>query len=308
MSLLNEMLRDLNKRSSQRPTILLMPALNKRWVETLPKTLCGIVIIVSLPFLIYGLTYSYWHAALVANTPKPQPEQLISMIQPIPSVAGNVVRGDIRLEEDDTLVPDVVSINKKMTDLTPEEWHDEQLNKALEAMQDGADERAISLLELILTQFPASVEARENLAAIYLSYEEMGKANDILDGGLKFEPRNLRLTTMKSRVLVAQGRHQDALKLLQQFNPDINKAPDYYGLLAAIYEALGRMTEAGSLYQTLVKIDPSNGQYWLGFGMALENKQAHQQAIDAYKRASQSENIQPSVRFYAEDRLKILQG
>ena len=323
MSLLNEMLRDLDKKDAKRPTILLMPALNRPWVGTWPKIVCAFAVMSLLSFLTYCLTYSYWHTKPITSEPKIKPVKFISMLEPVPQLTNPVApttpetNPDIAsysepvnpsLNDENRLDPETASINKKMANLTPEEWHDEQLNKALEAMQDGADERAITLLELILTQFPASIEARENLAAIYISYEELDKADQILDEGMKYEPHNLRLTTMKSRILVAQGKHEAALKLLEQFKPDINKAPDYYGLLAAIFEALGRMNEAGSLYQTLVKIEPSNGQYWLGFGMALENKQARQQAIDAYKRASQSDNIQPSVRYYAEDRLKILQG
>ncbi|MDP3704847.1 MAG: tetratricopeptide repeat protein [Legionellaceae bacterium] len=203
---------------------------------------------------------------------------------------------------------DTTSANKDMVHFTQADWHDEHINKALEAIQDGDNQRAIELLSTILTKFPASIEARENLAALYFSHGELASAFEILDDGLKLQPHNLRLIILKSRLLVEQGHQREALTLLEPFNPDINTTPEYYAILAAIFESLGRTTEAGSIYQTLIKLDPANGQYWLGLGIAFENKHSNQQAIEAYQRASQSDTSQPSVRSYAENRLKTLQG
>lgn len=241
------------------------------------------------------------HSALVASRPVQEMESDAWVDQ--------TVSPDEYETESDELVQSVFApVEKKMAKITPEEWHDEHLNQAFEAIEDGDYPQAIHLLKKILTQFPASIETRENLAALYIEQNELDRAYEVLDKGLEFDPDSFRLLTMKSRLLVEQGKHDEALALLEQFKPDIRKEPEYYGVLAAIFQTIGRSGEAGSLYQSLVKIEPSNGQYWLGYAMALENKKANQQAIEAYKRASQSDNTQSSVRAYAEQRLKTLQG
>lgn len=358
MSLLNDMLKDLDSKALHRPANVLIPSLNRNWVKKkLPDLLTWLAIIVMISCVMYTIIYKSWHAEPGVSMPKPKPvtieaadkssvdlnratrspdPAILNNAQTVPTTTDRYLNSQQPLdtpsisEEEsalnmltpepeelelmnkqityDTLDGVPTPVTKKMTRLTPDEWHDEHLNKAMQALEQEDDQGAVDHLTLILTQFPASIEARENLAAIYLAQSNVSRANDILNEGLKFTPHNLRLTTMKSRVLVEQGQHREALALLEQFKPDINKAPDYYGLLAAIFETLGRTNEAGSLYQTLVKIDLSNGQYWLGFGIALEKKHSRQQAIDAYIRASQSENSQPMVRSYAEDRLKVLQG
>lgn len=202
------------------------------------------------------------------------------------------------------------SINgiKVLSELTDNQWHDYYLNKALAAIQDGDDYKAINLLEKVLVRFPSSVAASESLAALYMANGQLGLAQKTLDDGLSFKPNAFGLSTMKARLLFEQDRAKEALEILTKFKPDIYRNPDFYGLLAAVYQTLGRDKEAGGLYQKLVEIVPSNGQYWLGYAIALEQRNANQQAVSAYKRASQSYDIDPAVRVYAESRLKLLQG
>ncbi|WP_133129858.1 tetratricopeptide repeat protein [Legionella yabuuchiae] len=199
-------------------------------------------------------------------------------------------------------------VEKVFNELSDEQWHDYTLNKALTAVQDGEDYKAIQLLNQVIFKFPTSLTARESLAAVYMSNGQLGKAMQVLDEGLSFKPKAMGLSTMKARLLFEQDKAAEALKILSQFTPDIYRNPDFYGLLAAVYQTVDRTKEAGSLYQKLVEIDPSNGQYWLGYGIALEHRNATQQAVSAYRRASESYELDPAVRAYAESRLKLLQG
>jgi MSHA biogenesis protein MshN len=216
----------------------------------------------------------------------------------------NAASLDTEFNDDET----ELSLNEENINEKSEAWYDEHLNQALEAIQEGEDPRAIDLLTGILQKFPASVEARENLAALYFSHGTLSKASDVVEEGLAFEPNNLRLSLLQARVYVEQSQPQKALKTLEQFKPTIQKVPEYYALLAAVFEALGRTDEAGTVYQNLIQIDPNNGQYWLGLGVALENKRSFQQAIEAFRRAAQSDNLQLSARNYAENRISNLQG
>ncbi|MDX2345597.1 MAG: tetratricopeptide repeat protein [Legionella sp.] len=282
MSLLNEMLKDLNKKPSHTPSISPIPEVKKNWFKLSINLLGGLTIIAMLSFLIVIAVPWFKHTA-----------PLVSTIASAPSFLVETAKNNVSQIE---------------AQITLNNHYEEQLNHALKAIQDGEDSRAIDLLTQLLKAFPTLAEASENLAALYLAYSEFEKATDVLDKALTHDSHHLRLTMMKSRLLVEKESYQEALVLLEKFNPDMAKSPDYYALLAAIFNTLGRTTEAGSLYQSLIKLDPTNGQYCLGLGIALEQKNSIQQAIAAYKQASQSEYVQPAVRAYAESRLKILQG
>ncbi len=243
---------------------------------------------------------------------KEQEENHPSVIQPIP-VLQNVSHSENELnlpfEEFPTEeVGTPAEVNKIYSRLTPQEWRDEQLNKALDAIEQGNNSSAIRILDFLLYKFPYSVEGRESLAAIYISQNALNEAMRVVDEGLYLIPHSVRLNTMKARLLFEQDQVEEALGILDQFKPDIYKEPDFYGLRAAILQTVGRIAEAGSIYKILVEIESSNGQYWLGYGITLENKHKINQAVDAYKRVTECFDIEPSVRDYAEKRLKHLQG
>jgi len=274
MSLLNDMLNDLKRAPSAERSHVLPTPLTKRHEATHNVNVFAwvnitVVAILLILFVLIGLKLS--HA-------------LTSKIAPLSSASVVQVQEDVIVKHEvESKIPEqALSITEN---LTPEHWYDEHLNDALEAIQEGDDPYALDVLSRILIKFPASIDARENLVALYIAHAKFSEANELLDEGLVLKPHNLRLTTMKARLLIEQGKHHEALILLEQFSPNINKSPDYYALLAVIFNALGRTEEAGSLYQTLIEIEPSNGQYYLGLGIALEHKNASQQAIEAYKRA-----------------------
>lgn len=296
MSLLNEMLKDLNKMPTRRQE---PPLFVSRSVESAPSIRLSnllpwiIILVLIIAFIIYIHQQK--------DIPKHH-TRLQSISSQLVSISNSSSWIDKKLDES------TPPINEKFINYTREDWYEENLNKALEAIQNGDDQRAIDLLTLILTEFPTSIEARENLAILYLSNNNTASAYEILDDGLRRQPHNLNLIVIKARLLAEQGSNGDALTLLEKYHPDINTNPEYYALLAAIFETLDRTNEAGSLYQSLVAVDPSNGQYWLGLGVVLERKHSNHQAIEAYRRAIESNNIQPTVRAYAENRLRTLQG
>ena len=199
-------------------------------------------------------------------------------------------------------------VSKVFSGMSPKEWYDDQFNKALDYIEAGNNHEAIYVLELILVKFPGSNDARESLAAIYFSEGEVNQAENIINEGLRIQPNALNLNIMKARILYDQNKAAEALNLLNKFHPEFKEETDFYGLRAALLQSLGCTNEAGSLYKALVEFQPGNGQYWLGYAIALEQKNAMQQAAAAYKRVSESFDVEPSVRSYAEERLKTLQG
>lgn len=201
-----------------------------------------------------------------------------------------------------------VHVDKVFAPLSDTEWHDEQLHQALIAIQDNRDDDAELILNKILARFPKAIVARETLANLYLAQEHYDSARQTVDAGLTFVPNAISLNLIKARLLFEEKQPKQALQLLKQFSPGMSKYPDYYGLMAAILESLGQYQEAAALYKVLVKVDQSNAQYWLGYGLALEREHNTKQAISAYKAIVDYYDADPDVRVFAENRLKTLQG
>lgn len=226
-------------------------------------------------------------------------------VKPLDVESGRLVT----LNDNSSEIPESLgSFVRENSVLSPIEIQEKQFALAEEAISQGNIELAQEQLGALLIQYPKSIPTRLRLAEIYMSTANYAAAADILDEGLVYQPQNMQMILYKAEIFSQQGLYPKALALMEQLTPDVNVHPEYYATLAAIYEAMGRTNEAGSLYQSLIKLDPHNGQYWLGYAIALENKQSLHQAISAYKQASQCENMNPAVRSYAENRLKILQG
>lgn len=341
MSLLNDVLHNLAKQetSRQRTPILnpaSSPAGNARMVIIILASFALVLFVIILLILTrqttlktikvtenkHAIKQNVSKTDVVSSDVKASPRENInnsSYIEPMSSQAS--FREALQLpESEDELLNDWVdtqdeihseslsSVNKIYAPLTLDEWHDAQLNKALKAIDEGFDERAVEILEAILIKIPNAVDVRENLASLYLSFDDYASTTRVVTEGLKYSPADAALITIKARLLLDQGKAEAAIKLLSGFRPSLRSYPDFYGTLAAALQSEGRVMEAGSLYKALIQVDPDNGQYWLGYGISLERNHKSNQAIEAYSKAIQNPESDPSVRNYAEIRLKTLQG
>ncbi|KTD05586.1 tetratricopeptide repeat protein [Fluoribacter gormanii] len=339
MSLLNEMLHDLAKQKhTKQATHLYMPVpfRNKGGGK---KVLLGLALVAFTLFLFllhkhsakmnfqatqsvseaeinsFDATIKLEPIAQAAVTTVLEPVNLVSYIEPLASVASQRVVIQLPTATDalsnwvdNQGEPSAAVINKVYTPQTIEEWHDAQLNKALEAIDKGFDQEAITLLREILIRVPNASDVRENLASLYLTYGDFAQAAEIVNEGLRYTPTDTALITIKARLFLDQGKAMEAINLLSKYRPSMMSYPDFYGTLAAALQSEGRILESGSIYRSLIQIDPNDGRYWLGYAIALEHNNKVNQAIEAYLRASQNPESEPTVRDYAENRLKVLQG
>lgn len=197
---------------------------------------------------------------------------------------------------------------KEESQLSKKEWAESQLNQAAHSMDAQEYEKAISQLKNILIRSPRFLKAREYLAMTYLSLGQVKKANELIEASLKLNPEYAGLIMLKARILVENKQNDTALSLLLKHQPSMVKEPDYYALMAALLERKGELKKAGSLYQTLIQIEPENSQYWLGYAIALERNQMNQQAIHAYQHLAKFYDAPMEIRAYAEERVHQLQG
>jgi MSHA biogenesis protein MshN len=191
---------------------------------------------------------------------------------------------------------------------TKEQWLDSEMNKVVQALNDGHIKNAKALLQGILAKEPSLIGAREKLALIYLSYGDFANATNVLNQGLEYAPEDPDLMTVKAKILIGQNKVDEAIQLLKGDHPYIATHPDFYATLASALESKGEVEEAGSYYKSLIKVDPNNGRYWLGYAVSLENANQTSEAIAAYKRASQNSVTELAIHDEAENRLRSLLG
>jgi len=199
-------------------------------------------------------------------------------------------------------------VNQVRKHQTLGQWLDSEMKRTFQAANHGRVSDTRKKLERLLVKEPGEINTREQLVSIYLTHGHFAKAIKILDEGLEYAPENPDLITMKAKLLMGQGQSEAAIRLLKSDHPSIVTHPDFYATLASALESQDKMTEAGTYYKSLIKIDPNNGMYWLGYGISLEQAKQTLEAINAYKRASQNAVKEVAVRNQAEDRLKVLQG
>jgi MSHA biogenesis protein MshN len=106
---------------------------------------------------------------------------------------------------------------------------------------------------------------------------------------------------------VVQGKIRQALNLLQLAPPPLETNPDYHAFVAALYQRQGQPFFAEKLYEQLLVLQPDNAAWWTGLGIALENLGKNTQAVQAYWKARNSEQVNPELRIFVENHIHNLQ-
>lgn len=111
-----------------------------------------------------------------------------------------------------------------------------------------------------------------------------------------------------ARRLVERGAFAEARSLLLQSpQPALYEEPEYYALLAATQQRLGRYDEAVAGYRQLLLVFPENGTWWMGLGIALESNGQRTEAGDGYRRALATPGLRPELAQYVRQRLAALE-
>jgi MSHA biogenesis protein MshN len=295
MSLLNEMLHDLAKKntSNQNRPLLTAALSHSEQKKRMPYLVGGISILMLLLIGIVFKTHVTVKPLQVANKHKevvPATVKAVVVAPPTPakhpkSLAAHPLQK----------APDLKQKWAKNTVKAP-------------SKKPSIPTHVVTKLQGILVKAPDDIKAREQLAFLFLSHGHFSNAMKVLDEGLEYAPDNASLITMKAKIFIAQDQLKSAIHLLKSDHPSIVSHPEYYATLATALASQGQMAQAGTYYKALIKVDPNNGKYWLGYGIALEHANQTGQAIDAYKRASQTIGTEIAVRKEAKERLNTLVG
>lgn len=110
---------------------------------------------------------------------------------------------------------------------------------------------------------------------------------------------------LKAKTLLSQKQSQAALRILETSAPKTNDET-YLALLGAAQQQIGNSYQASTTYQQLLRHRPEKAEYWLGFAIAQEHNGNTSSARAAYDQALSKNSLATPVIEYIKQRQSAL--
>lgn len=211
-----------------------------------------------------------------------------------------------RTEEKPTVPPIVANVPIPLKQVSQTQQADAEFRKAAVLQQQGRVHEALAGYEVALRLNPQHEAARLAYAALLLESKRGGDAERILQDGLKLRANHLGFSMALARVQVEQGGIDWALATMQKNLSKADDKADYQSFYAALLQRKGRHKEALNHYQIATDLVPSNGVWWMGYGISLQEVQRNEDAKVAFKRALATQTLTPELTAFVEQKLKGL--
>jgi MSHA biogenesis protein MshN len=182
------------------------------------------------------------------------------------------------------------------------------LTLARQALQDGDNARAISLLEPLHKSRGQDPEVLRWLARAYLAAGDQQRLLTWLPAQLAQLPDDSELRLLLARAQLQAGDTEGAVATLEQNPPRLEQEPTYFALLAASYQQTGQWQNSAELYRRMTALRPTQSTWQLGLAIALEQLDQPAEAGRHYRLALQGQGLDDSARRFASERAKALGG
>ena len=236
MSLINQMLKDLEKRRSRDLETSASLRNNITW-ETRPNqesfnwnTFLIIILLVALAsvtgYLLWERVSQPQSAVVVAKKPasvknikpitkkKPLKKKIKKTIIADNDIEEDVVDDAVNTEEFDESVP--LNIEKKHRPLNSKQLAEISYKKGYRFLQQGRMRQGKEHLREALSLYIPHIKAREMLAGIHIKSGRFINAAELLSEGVKVVPEYPLFAQLYARVLIEQSKPQLAITILEQ--------------------------------------------------------------------------------------------
>ncbi len=154
-------------------------------------------------------------------------------------------------------------------------------NAARRKAENGDLQTAIGDLEALRRDGQLGPEGTSVLADLYLQVQQPEAAIRLVEGQAVLPSETAAYLIARSQL--QSGNLAAAQVTLEAHRPVISAYPDYYSLLAGIYQQGGQNRLAATLYQRLASLQPEIFTHWLGLAVSLDNLQ-EVGALSAFRR------------------------
>jgi len=189
---------------------------------------------------------------------------------------------------------------------TPLAKANRQLRQAKKLYSQGNPRAAEQQLRTLLAGPQDHWQSRHQLASWLMAraaYQEMASVLASTDAHSMPLLREL-----KAHALLALGRQQQALALLQTNLPPVAEYQRFHTLRAGLLQHLGYYGEALLIYAELVEITPDQGALWAGLGISLDQAGHDVAAQRAFSQALADPGLSSQLANYAKQRVRLLKS
>jgi len=326
MSLLNQVLQDLEKRNVDHPTNLQNTDLLDQLKPPNPAPKKNAALIILFSILILASIYASYR--FISKHPIPLASQTNTQIKPIavvtPSAQKHAATTTPKSKEKLQKIPAVaVKPTPAVTPTTittpkPKIHKAKKITTVIKSKastatiyftrakksQDLSTQQSLleKTLQLDSKHFPAHLLLANNL----LQQGATDRAILSLQKSLIQLPRNIALTNILAQLYLQTQQTTNALNTLLTINPATTQDEIFLSLLAASYQQANDAQNSSTLYQKLLIINPQKAEYWLGLAMAYEKLNQATHAVIAYQQALNKNSLKPSIVSYINQRISQL--
>ncbi len=230
----------------------------------------------------------------------PQPPRLDTRL---PEVAG---RAAVQRESANPTAVIRPSVVKEIKPSSPQVQAEEAWRQASRLLEQGRNHDARERLDHILRLDPTHAAARQSLIALALEEDQRAQAEALLREGLALHPGDAWYPRGLAQLHLQRGEFGQAANILKTA---LNKRADAanWSLYASTLAKLEQANEAAQAYREALRLDPTQGNWWIGMAVALERSGVMSEAGAAYQRALQT-RLSVEMRDFAQQRTRELGG
>lgn len=170
-------------------------------------------------------------------------------------------------------------------------------------MQQGKIQEATEAYIEALRLDPGHVQAREALVATLIQNKRNTDAEQWLQETLQPNPAQPHFAMLLARLQVERNAVAAALDTLEKSQAYARQQPDYAAFAAALLQRQNRHQEAVAHYQAALQIEPDNGVWLMGLGISLQALSHNEDALAAYRKASETQDLSPELRQFVKQRM-----
>ena len=187
--------------------------------------------------------------------------------------------------------------------LTAEQHAENFYRDAVQQIQQGRMAEAQGLLRRALSGYALHHASRQLLARSLLETGQPEDAKTVLLDGITIAPRHTEFFMALAHVNLANKDLEGAIKAIERGLPAASDNADYHAFYAALLQRNGQHDEAVQQYVTALRQAPDSANWLLGLAISLQAKKEMLSAAEAYQRAINL-GLSPSLMQFSQDRLR----
>ncbi len=179
---------------------------------------------------------------------------------------------------------------------------------ALNDLKQNNVAAAMAKMHVILEKDPAYLAARGDLMTLYFEKGDYQNVQSLLNKGLQQDPYYPPFVMMQARLFMLQKDNDQARLIMKSIRPDLDEYPDFYATLGSLEQQLGNYQMSAQIYLELIRVEPEQGRWWLGYGLALEALGKRNVALQAYEKSIATNSLPIDLEAYVKGRIDALGG